>query len=256
MRGKILIQGSLIRAGYGLAALLLPKVLFKAIGLKETDPDARYLNRLFGGRDLLVAGQTALAVRRGTAGGATAVNLIAEATDTVALVEEYRERGKLDRVLLIGLAFNVLGYLTWFRAALSRPVKDVAVEQAAELSDAVTAQTNDARKRAKKVRKRAAKRAAKASKQVSASKGQASKKVSDAGKRVAAVEAEASKRVAAIEAEASKQATKLSRRARKQAGKARDKAASAPSDASDKVVKLSRRAAKKANAAAEAAKAA
>jgi hypothetical protein len=115
---KILIQGSALRAAYGILALLFPKVLFASVGIAERDVDAqaRYFNRLFGGRDLLVAGATVAAVRAGALGKATHANLICEATDSVSLVEELRARGKWDRYLAIGLAFNIGGYATWLRA--------------------------------------------------------------------------------------------------------------------------------------------
>jgi hypothetical protein len=118
MAGKILLQGSALRATYGLLALLFPKLLNSAAGISEedVDPDARYINRLFGGRDLLVAGLTAAAVRSGEHRHATNINLICEGTDTVSLLEELRTRGGLDRTLAIGLAFNVAGYATWVRA--------------------------------------------------------------------------------------------------------------------------------------------
>ena len=118
MAGKILLQGSALRATYGLLALLFPKLLNSAAGMSEedVDPAARYINRLFGGRDLLVAGLTAAAVRSGEHRHATNINLICEGTDTVSLLEELRTRGGLDRTLAIGLAFNVAGYATWVRA--------------------------------------------------------------------------------------------------------------------------------------------
>jgi hypothetical protein len=119
MRAKILIQGSLIRAAYGILALLFPGPLFASIGMKDADPEARYVNRLFGGRDLLVAGLTVKAVKQGNGGGAVLTNLLCEATDTVSLVEELRLRGKLQRSLIVGLAFNVVGYATWIRALLA-----------------------------------------------------------------------------------------------------------------------------------------
>jgi hypothetical protein len=118
-RGKLLIRGSLVRAAYGAAALAFPQYIFGAVGIKEPDPDARYVNRLFGGRDLLVAGQTVIAVASGNGKSAVAANLFAEATDTVALVEEIRLRRKLDRVLIVGIVFNAFGYLTWLRALLA-----------------------------------------------------------------------------------------------------------------------------------------
>ena len=125
MRTKILIQGTIIRAAYGVFALLLPKYLFASIGMKDVDTDARYLNRLFGGRDLLVAGDTLLDVRAGNTSRAVVKNLICEATDTISLVEELRERGKLERSLIVGVAFNVVGYATWLRALFAA---DPAIE--------------------------------------------------------------------------------------------------------------------------------
>lgn len=115
---KILLQGSSVRAAYGIAALLFPKQLAMAGGMSEEDVDldARYLNRLFGGRDLTVAGLTVATVRAGEEAQAVRLNLICEATDTVSLIEEVRARGGLDRTLLIGLLFNVFGYATWVRA--------------------------------------------------------------------------------------------------------------------------------------------
>lgn len=118
MADKILIRGSIIRTAYGVLALLFPKLLLAGSGMTEEQigPEARYFNRLFGGRDLLVAGATVLAVRSGASEQAVKANLIAEFTDTVSLVEEARSRGGMDRTLAIGLAFNIGGYATWLRA--------------------------------------------------------------------------------------------------------------------------------------------
>jgi len=127
-RGKILIRGSLVRAAYGVVALGFPQFIFGSIGIKEPDPDARYVNRLFGGRDVLVAGQTLIAVASGNGKSAVAANLFAEATDTVALVEEIRIRRKLDRVLIVGILFNAFGYLTWFRALFAGSGQSAAAE--------------------------------------------------------------------------------------------------------------------------------
>jgi hypothetical protein len=119
MRAKILIQGTLVRTAYGVLSLLFPDYLFGAVGMKDVDPEARYLNRLFGGRDLLVAGMTLGKVKSGHGKSAVFTNLVCEATDTVGLVEELRTRGKLERSLIIGLLFNVVGYVTWIRALLA-----------------------------------------------------------------------------------------------------------------------------------------
>jgi hypothetical protein len=113
-----LLQGSAARAAYGTAALFFPKQLVAAGGMKEEDVDldARYINRLFGARDILVAALTLAKVRSGEDGAAAKLNLVAEASDTLALIEEVRARGGLDRTLFIGLVFNVFGYATWVRA--------------------------------------------------------------------------------------------------------------------------------------------
>jgi hypothetical protein len=118
MATKILIQGSAIRAAYGLLALLFPKLLYASVGMSEAevDPEARYFNRLFGGRDLVVAGATVAAARTGAERPAAQANLACELTDSIALLEEVRRRGGLDRTLGIALAFNVTGYATWLRA--------------------------------------------------------------------------------------------------------------------------------------------
>jgi hypothetical protein len=117
----ILIQGSIVRGAYGVLALLAPKVLVAAIpGMTEDDldGDARYFNRLFGGRDLLVAFATVAAARRGgVEREALAANVFCELTDSISLAEELRSRRKLDQVTAIGALFNVAGYATWLRAA-------------------------------------------------------------------------------------------------------------------------------------------
>lgn len=124
MRGKILIQGSIIRALYGKLALFLPRQLFASVGLKGVDDDARYLNRLFGGRDIIIAAATVAAVRRGDTREATALNMACELTDSLALVEELRTGQGLRRSLVIGIAFNIVGWATWIRALLARPVPE------------------------------------------------------------------------------------------------------------------------------------
>lgn len=50
-------------------------------------------------------------------------NLACELTDTISLVEEVRVRGGrrgirigMDRILALGLAFNIAGYVAWVRA--------------------------------------------------------------------------------------------------------------------------------------------
>jgi hypothetical protein len=113
---SILLQGSIGRAVYGVLALLFPKV-FDAVA--PLDQEARYFNRMFGGRDLTIAAGTLAMIRKGELRGPIGANIACEVTDTVALVQEIRARGGLDRSTSIGLAFNVVGYATWFRAILA-----------------------------------------------------------------------------------------------------------------------------------------
>jgi hypothetical protein len=122
MAAKILIQGSFIRATYGVLAMLFPKLLLAGAGLSESKVgnEGRYFNRLFGGRDLLVAVGTVAAVRGGAEEKAVTANLACELTDSIALIEELRSRGGIDRTLAVGLAFNVAGYATWLRALAAR----------------------------------------------------------------------------------------------------------------------------------------
>jgi hypothetical protein len=149
-RTKILIQGSLIRAGYGVAALAFPKYLTAAVGVQDFGDNARYMNRLLGGRDIVLAGSTVLAARRGDGAAAARANILAETADTAALLGEYQDRGKLDKVLLIGLAFNVVGHLTWTRALLARAPK--AVEAAAEALTPESGEPDSKRRRRKRSR--------------------------------------------------------------------------------------------------------
>lgn len=130
MRATILLQGSVIRAAYGVLALFFPKILFGSIGMRDVDVEARYLNRLFGGRDLTIAATTLAAVRRGETTAATALNLSCEITDTISLVQEIRTEGGLRRSLWVGVAFNLTGYITWIRALLARPPEPEAGDQA------------------------------------------------------------------------------------------------------------------------------
>jgi hypothetical protein len=46
--------GGIARIVYGVLALLFPRRMFAASGLGEPDPDVRYFNALFGGRDIVV----------------------------------------------------------------------------------------------------------------------------------------------------------------------------------------------------------
>jgi hypothetical protein len=266
MKGKKIIQGSLVRAVYGVVSLLFPKVLFTATGLKDADPDTRYINRILGGRELLLASSSALSVRDGSTNGALAANLVAAASDTVALVEEIRERGKVERALVVGIGFNVLSYVLWFRSALARPAtpKEKVEQLSSQAADAIGDQVQQVGKRFGKKKKRASKQAAKQAAKVEAKAnkrfGKASKQAqelqSQAGKRAQDIQSQAGKRAQDIQSQASKRAQDLQKQAVKQAQAAKDAVVAGETIAADRAVKASRRAAKKARAAAEAAQAA
>ena len=74
-------------------------------------PDVRYFNALFGGRDIVVGLWILKAIRDGDHDLALKANIACEATDSIALAQEVRERGGLDRATGVGLAFNLVGWL-------------------------------------------------------------------------------------------------------------------------------------------------
>jgi hypothetical protein len=105
--------GGISRIVYGVLALFLPRRMFAAFGFGEPDPDVRYFNALFGGRDILVGLWILKALREGDEDLALKANIACEATDSIALATELRERGGFDRATTAGLAFNLVGWLSW-----------------------------------------------------------------------------------------------------------------------------------------------
>ncbi len=117
MAERLIIQGSVGRAIYGVIALCFPKLFEQGPGAIRFGPDARYMNRLFGARDILLALISIFSVQRGNVREALAINMIAEASDTVAVVTEIADRGGVDKVTAGGVLFNVAGFANWIRAA-------------------------------------------------------------------------------------------------------------------------------------------
>ena len=115
---QLMFNGSAVRLAYGLASLFAPDTLFKLSG-KPVEPEPRYFNALFGGRDVSVVAATAAALRAGREKEAVLLNMSCEATDLVALIQEARARGGLDQTLIAAIGFNVFGWATWL-AAYSR----------------------------------------------------------------------------------------------------------------------------------------
>src|SRR3954453_9382303 len=111
----LMFTGSAVRLVYGLMSLLAPDVLFKLSG-NAVEPEPRYFNALFGGRDVTVVGATAAAINAGREREAVLLNMSCEATDLLALAQEARARGGLDQTLVAAIAFNVFGWTTWLSA--------------------------------------------------------------------------------------------------------------------------------------------
>jgi hypothetical protein len=114
---QTLMGGVVLRTVYGVLALGAPRLMFRSAGQSEPDPNVRYFNALFGGRDIVVAGWTVAALRQGREREALAANIGCELGDSIALVQELRVRGGLDLFTGVGLAFNLLGWASWTRAA-------------------------------------------------------------------------------------------------------------------------------------------
>jgi hypothetical protein len=112
--------GGLARIVYGLLALFAPKRMFAAFGFDGPDPDVRYFNALFGGRDILVGLWILKALRDGDEDLALKANIACEATDSIALANELRERGGFDQTTTAALAFNVVGWLSWLGVLVRR----------------------------------------------------------------------------------------------------------------------------------------
>lgn len=105
--------GGIARIVYGVLALVFPRRMFAASGFGEPEADVRYFNALFGGRDIVVGLWILKALRDGDEDLALKANIACEATDSVALANELRERGGFDRATAAGLAFNIVGWLSW-----------------------------------------------------------------------------------------------------------------------------------------------
>jgi hypothetical protein len=114
---KQLVSVAIVRTLYGLAALFAPRLLSGPANLPDLEPDERYFNGLFGGRDLTVAGLTVAALQTGREREAVLANLSCEATDLVALGLEIRRRGGVDRVTGVGIVFSAFGLLGWLDTA-------------------------------------------------------------------------------------------------------------------------------------------
>ena len=113
----ILMLNAGLRAAYGIGALLAPDAQARSIRMPPPEPDARYFNALFGGRDLTVAAATVALLRAGHDRAALALATSCEVTDLLSWMQEARRRGGSDAVVRIGAAFNAVGALTCLAAA-------------------------------------------------------------------------------------------------------------------------------------------
>ena len=112
----ILKQASALRVAYGLASLFAPDAMAKAARVPPPEPDARYFNALFGGRDFTVVLAVLTALRAGREREAVLINASCEVTDLAALVQEIRRRGGIDTPVAVGMAFNTVGTFLAVRA--------------------------------------------------------------------------------------------------------------------------------------------
>lgn len=117
---RALLTASTLRLAYAASALGAPDATAKAMGVPPMAPDARYLNALFGGRDVTVVAAVLGAMRAGRVREAAWLNATCEVTDLIALVQEHRRRGGFDDTLKIGAAFCLAGQALALRALLAR----------------------------------------------------------------------------------------------------------------------------------------
>lgn len=96
-----------VRVAYGVVSLAAPERL-----LKLDEPEPRYFNALFGGRDLTVAAAIVLALRAGREREAWALNATCEVSDLTALLLELRRRGGFDETLAAAAVFSAGGWAT------------------------------------------------------------------------------------------------------------------------------------------------
>ena len=113
---RTLKQLSALRVAYGVTALFAPQLMEKGAATK-LDPEARYFNALFGGRDFTVVLAVLTALRAGREREAVIINASCEVTDLVALIQEVRRRGGFDTSTTIGAAFSLVGQIGAIRAA-------------------------------------------------------------------------------------------------------------------------------------------
>ena len=106
--------GGIVRIVYGVLALLLPRRMFAAFGFGEPEPDVRYFNALFGGRDIVVGLWIlkALTGRRRGPRAAGEHRLRGDRLDR-ARYQSCAQRGGLRRDDRGALAFNIVGWLSW-----------------------------------------------------------------------------------------------------------------------------------------------
>ena len=113
---RTLKQLSALRVAYGLTAMFAPQLMEKGAAT-QLDPEARYFNALFGGRDFSIVAATIGLLRAGHERVALLLNASCEATDALALVQEYRRRREVDTSVAAGAAFALVGQSLCIAAA-------------------------------------------------------------------------------------------------------------------------------------------
>ncbi|MDX8153109.1 hypothetical protein SK069_16030 [Patulibacter brassicae] len=104
-----------IRIGYGVVAILAPRLMFRLLRM-EPHPDARGFNAFLGSRDIVVG---AVALRASTTEqvrAAVDLNHGNEIVDSVVLAQEIRQGRGADPFNVVGVVFNAIGHATWLTA--------------------------------------------------------------------------------------------------------------------------------------------
>ncbi|MGQ0465010.1 MAG: hypothetical protein ACT4QG_06780 [Sporichthyaceae bacterium] len=112
---RLLRLWALLRIGYGLGAILAPKALLAVLRVKP-EPDTRGFNAFLGSRDIVIGAVSLCAKDVPAVRAAVTLNQGCEIVDSVVLAQEVRAGRRVDLFSVAGLAFNLLGWVTWLRA--------------------------------------------------------------------------------------------------------------------------------------------
>jgi hypothetical protein len=107
-----------LRLGFGIGAILAPKLTAASFGLKPEGKDGNVWAGLFGARAATVGLYSLTASKRGVQREAVLMNLGIETIEIFTVGREVRRRRELSTYTALASAFNVAGVLIWNRAQL------------------------------------------------------------------------------------------------------------------------------------------